>query len=63
MNDLSLGLLTVRFLRLPFRQSRPTPIEAPANDPKSSPTAPLKDGLLDGLAEDFESRSELIEKS
>jgi len=64
VNDLTLGLLSVRFLRLALGQMRgPAASEESAKDPEGSPSAPLKDGLLDGLAEDLESESELIEKS
>jgi multidrug efflux pump len=65
VNDLSLGLLTLRFLRIPFRRMRrAAAVKAPAGDLEPSPSLPLKDGLLDELGGDFESPpAELIEKT
>jgi multidrug efflux pump len=64
VNDLTLGLLSLRFLRGAFRRmGRTTASEMSASEPGTSPSESLKDGLLDELAEDLESESELIEKT
>ena len=63
VNDISLGLLTMRFLRIPFRESRRAKVGGSVKDPLPSPGDALQDGLVEELAEDFESPSELIEKT
>ncbi len=63
LNDLTLGLLSARFLRLALTQMRrPAAIEGPAKDTEETPAVPLEDGLLDALDEDLERPTELIEK-
>ena len=64
VNHVALGLLSGRFLRQPLRRMRRQgPTQVPANKPVTSPSEALEDGLLEELDEDFESQSELIEKT